>query len=79
VELVGIVKFLFLLPLFDNNIIKQRENKANKHYNMSTVNVAKVLATQYEPVPVSYTRRDLIVYALGVGASELQFTYENGA
>eukprot|EP01102_Stenamoeba_stenopodia_P006482 TRINITY_DN1778_c0_g1_i2.p1 TRINITY_DN1778_c0_g1~~TRINITY_DN1778_c0_g1_i2.p1 ORF type:complete len:123 (-),score=10.53 TRINITY_DN1778_c0_g1_i2:393-719(-) len=45
---------------------------------MSSVNVAKVLATQFEPVPVSYTRRDLILYALGVGASELKFTYENG-
>eukprot|EP01102_Stenamoeba_stenopodia_P006485 TRINITY_DN1778_c0_g1_i7.p1 TRINITY_DN1778_c0_g1~~TRINITY_DN1778_c0_g1_i7.p1 ORF type:complete len:310 (-),score=58.91 TRINITY_DN1778_c0_g1_i7:45-932(-) len=44
---------------------------------MSSVNVAKVLATQFEPVPVSYTRRDLILYALGVGASELKFTYEN--
>jgi acyl dehydratase len=39
--------------------------------------VARVLATKFEPVPVSYNKRDAIIYALGVGSSELKFTYEN--
>lgn len=29
-------------------------------------------------LPVSYNRRDVILYALGVGSKELRFLYEGG-
>jgi len=31
-----------------------------------------------DPKPASWTSRDVILYALGVGAAEPQFTYEGG-
>ena len=48
------------------------------------VDLAKVMSHQIKPVAFTYTDRDVILYALGVGAardpldqSELKFTYEN--
>jgi len=39
---------------------------------------AKLLARPATEVRFEYTRRDTILYALGVGASELPFVYEDG-
>lgn len=36
----------------------------------------KAVGHLYTPQPVAYNRRDLMLYALGVGADELKFTYE---
>jgi hypothetical protein len=48
------------------------------------VDLSKCVGYQMPPVPYSYTDRDVILYALGIGASamgpfddELKFTYEN--
>mmetsp|Transcript_1112 Transcript_1112/g.1263 ORF Transcript_1112/g.1263 Transcript_1112/m.1263 type:complete len:419 (-) Transcript_1112:62-1318(-) len=43
---------------------------------MSSTDPAKVLAHRPKPKPVSFNKRDLILYALGVGSSDLKFTYE---
>jgi len=40
---------------------------------------AKVLAHRPPPLPVSYNKRDLILYALGVGSQDLKFTYEGSS
>jgi 3-hydroxyacyl-CoA dehydrogenase/3a,7a,12a-trihydroxy-5b-cholest-24-enoyl-CoA hydratase len=39
--------------------------------------VQKALNHKFEDSKVSYTKRDVILYALGAGASELKFVYEN--
>lgn len=40
------------------------------------VDVAKILASPEERFTASYTQRDLLLYAAGIGESALQFTYE---
>lgn len=50
------------------------------------IDVAKAMAHEFTPLDFSYTERDVMLYALGVGAAatnptdpkELQFVYENG-
>jgi len=41
------------------------------------VDVKKALSHDFPLKKLSYNRRDLILYALGVGAKELRFTYED--
>jgi len=43
------------------------------------VDPVKAKGHQFLAQKVSYNRRDLVMYALGVGASELKFLYENDA
>jgi acyl dehydratase len=40
------------------------------------VNGADYLTTEWDTIPVSYNRRDLITYAVGIGCTELPFVYE---
>ncbi|KAJ3412557.1 hypothetical protein HDV05_000591 [Chytridiales sp. JEL 0842] len=40
------------------------------------MDLQKALAYKYPDQKVSYNRRDLILYALGIGATDLKFTYE---
>jgi acyl dehydratase len=40
------------------------------------VNGADYLTTEWDTIPVSYNRRDLITYAVGIGCTELPFIYE---
>eukprot|EP01097_Dermamoeba_algensis_P005174 TRINITY_DN328_c0_g1_i1.p1 TRINITY_DN328_c0_g1~~TRINITY_DN328_c0_g1_i1.p1 ORF type:complete len:204 (+),score=59.34 TRINITY_DN328_c0_g1_i1:86-697(+) len=42
-----------------------------------SVDVKKALSHEFPAVKVSYNRRDLILYALGVGSSDLRFIYED--
>jgi len=39
----------------------------------------KVLAHRPDPVPVSYNQRDVIIYALGVGETDLKYVYEGAS
>jgi acyl dehydratase len=41
-----------------------------------TVNGADYLTSEWDTIPVSYNRRDLITYAVGIGCTELPFIYE---
>lgn len=40
------------------------------------VNVDQILGGEPQTYEVSYNQRDLLIYAVGIGASDLQFTYE---
>ncbi|RLN88320.1 hypothetical protein BBJ28_00009445 [Nothophytophthora sp. Chile5] len=40
------------------------------------VDVDKILSSPEETFTASYNQRDLLVYAVGIGSSDLQFTYE---
>lgn len=43
-----------------------------------SIDAKKCVASGWsEPVPVKYTTKELILYALGTGSSDLQFIYEN--
>lgn len=44
-----------------------------------SVDLKKVLGFQFEPTKVSYNRRDLLIYALGINATEQRFAFEDGA
>ncbi len=37
-----------------------------------------LLGSETPPAPVAYNKRDLILYALGVGATDLRYVYEGG-
>jgi len=43
---------------------------------MSSTDPAKVLAYRPPPLSVQYNRKDLLLYALGTGATDLKFVYE---
>ncbi|KAG8767343.1 hypothetical protein FRC12_006303 [Ceratobasidium sp. 428] len=45
---------------------------------MSQVDLAKAVGYESKPTPVAWTKRDLLLYALGIGAKhdELQYVYE---
>jgi len=52
--------------------------EGKKSKKSSGVDVKKALSSGWsQPVPVAYNNRDLILYALGTGASDLRFVYEN--
>lgn len=36
----------------------------------------KTIGYEYPPLPVSYNRRDAILYSLGIGANDLKYTFE---
>jgi acyl dehydratase len=44
---------------------------------MSVVDITKYLGKTAPTVPVSYTRKDLILYAIGIGCQDLNYVYEN--
>jgi multifunctional beta-oxidation protein len=54
-------------------------NKQKKSSGNTTVNVEKARATQFKESSLEYTTKDVILYALGVGAKreELSYVYEN--
>lgn len=43
---------------------------------MSDVDVAKILSAPEQTYEATYNQRDLLLYAAGIGESDLQFTYE---
>jgi hypothetical protein len=43
----------------------------------NNIDPSKIVGHQFPDKPVEYNRRDVIMYALGVGAEELPFVYEN--
>eukprot|EP01098_Paradermamoeba_levis_P003461 TRINITY_DN1576_c0_g1_i1.p1 TRINITY_DN1576_c0_g1~~TRINITY_DN1576_c0_g1_i1.p1 ORF type:complete len:310 (+),score=105.74 TRINITY_DN1576_c0_g1_i1:49-930(+) len=44
---------------------------------MAKVDVAQALSAKFPDKKIVYNRRDVILYALGVGAKDLKFTYED--
>jgi len=44
---------------------------------MSVVDITKHIGQTAPTVPVSFNRKDLILYAIGIGCQELNFVYEN--
>jgi hypothetical protein len=41
------------------------------------VNVARILSSPEKTFIVKYNQRDLLLYAVGIGENDLQFTYED--
>lgn len=65
---------------------EKKADKKGKAKSNADVDVQKVLSHKFEPFPFTYTERDVILYALGIGAAanpwdpkELQFTYEGAS
>ncbi|KAJ1559503.1 hypothetical protein HK405_010392 [Cladochytrium tenue] len=50
---------------------------ASKTSAASAVDVDKILASPEASFSASYNKRDLLLYAIGIGESDLQFTYEH--
>ncbi|CCO35105.1 hypothetical protein BN14_09220 [Rhizoctonia solani AG-1 IB] len=45
---------------------------------MSQIDLAKAVGYESKPTPVAWTKRDMLLYALGIGAKadELEYVYE---
>lgn len=60
----------FLLDLSSSTTTRTRTMSDDR------VDVDRILSTPAESFTASYNQRDLILYAAGIGESDLQFTYE---